>query len=109
MGRQAEAQLQKAIRDLYGCEAVFVEAVPVSETLEGQDVWEGVVYVFDLQGHPTATRCYAWAHLVRGVSGRQKMFAVLHQPPVDSPVAAVRASILQQHRRKRRRGSSRSA
>ena len=40
-----------------------------------------------LQGHPTASLCYAW-ELDRIIT------AVLHQGPVDSPLAVVRAAIL---------------
>lgn len=43
--------------------------------------------VFELLGHPTAPRCYAWE-----VDG--EVTAVLEEPPVDSPAAAVRASIV---------------
>ncbi len=42
---------------------------------------------FELEGHPTATRCYAWQ-----VGGR--VTAVLAVDPINSAVAAVRASIL---------------
>ena len=43
--------------------------------------------VFELLDHPTASKCYAWE-----VDG--EVTAVLHVGPVDSPVKAVRASIL---------------
>ena len=43
--------------------------------------------VFDLLDHPTAQYCYAWE-----VDGR--VTAVLHEGPVDSPLAAVRAAII---------------
>lgn len=89
--------LRGAIRDLHGCDASWVESVPVKETFEGQTVWEGTVQVFDLVGHAAATRCYAWSHAV-GESGKRRFVAVLHQGPVDSPEAAVRAAIVQQHR-----------
>jgi hypothetical protein len=55
--------------------------------LKGQVVWEGEVLIFDLRGHPDATTCYAW-------EVDKNVTAVLHQGPVDSPEAAVRASIL---------------
>jgi hypothetical protein len=71
---------------------------PVRETFEGQPVWEGVVHVFDLTGHPTAIRAYAWSSPIEG-STKRRFFAVLHQPPVDSPEAAVRAAIVAEHRR----------
>jgi hypothetical protein len=71
--------------------------VPVSETFNGEPVWEGVVHVFDLRGHPTAKRAYAWSSPVEG-SKRRKFFAVLHVPPVTSPVEAVRAAIVTEHK-----------
>ena len=54
--------LKKAILDLHGCKAIWIESVPVKEVFEGKTVWEGVVQVFKFQGHPKATRCYAWSH-----------------------------------------------
>ena len=90
-------ELAHAIRNLHGCDATWVESVEVRESFEGAPVWEGHVQVFDLRGHPTATRCYAWSHTVDG-SDKRRFVVVLHQPPVDSPAAAVRAAIVQQHR-----------
>jgi hypothetical protein len=52
-----------------------------------------LVHVFDLTGHPTATRAYAWSSPIEGSTTR-RFFAALHQPPVDSPQAAVRAAIV---------------
>ena len=86
------ATLQQAIRNLHGCDSTWIEAVPVKETFQGQTVWEGTVQVFELHGHPTAKRCYAWSHATEGE--KRRFVAVLHQKPVDSPVAAVRASII---------------
>ena len=86
-----------AIRDLHGCDSTHAYSVPVKETFKGQTVWEGVVEVFALQGHPTATRCYAWSHAVDD-SEKRRYVAVLHQGPVNSPEAAVSAAIVQQQR-----------
>lgn len=55
-------ELKDVIRRLHGAEATHIESVPVKETFKGETVWEGVVEVFDLVGHPTAHRVYAWAH-----------------------------------------------
>jgi hypothetical protein len=77
---------------VHGCEARHVESVPVRETFQGATVWEGEVQVFDVTGHSTARRCYAWSHATEG--SRRRFYAVLHAPPVDSPVAAVRVSIV---------------
>ena len=80
---------------LYGCPAQLVEAVPVSESFEGRPVWHGVVHIFDLGGHRSADRCYAWSSRVEG-SDQRRFFAVLHTPPIASPADAVRAAILQE-------------
>ena len=51
---------QRHVEGQHGGKAVLVEAVPVKETFQGQIVWEGTIHVFDLEGHPKATRAYAW-------------------------------------------------
>jgi hypothetical protein len=51
---------QDAIRKLHGCESIYVESVTVREPPQGPALWIRTVHVFDLQGHPTATRCYTW-------------------------------------------------
>ncbi len=97
MTEAALGALRDAIRNLHGCEASWVKAVPVREAFQGQTVWEGTVQVFDLQGHPSATRCYAWSHAVGG-SEKRRFVAALHQGPVVSPQAAVRAAIVHEHK-----------
>jgi hypothetical protein len=84
--------LVEAIRHMHGYEAIHVTTVPVHKTHEGKTVWEGDVEVFQLVGHPTATRAYAWSEATTGT--KRRFFAVLHVPPVDSPEKAVQASIL---------------
>jgi hypothetical protein len=88
-------ELRDAVERLHGCPAQLVEAVPVSESFEGRPVWHGTVYIFDLGGHRSANRCYAWSSRVEG-SDRRRFFAVLHTPPIASPADAVRAAILQE-------------
>ncbi len=73
-----------------------MQAVPVREAFEGKTVWEGVVQVFDLIGHPTARRAYAWSYETD--EGKTRSVAVLHQGPVDSPRKAVQAAIVSDHR-----------
>jgi hypothetical protein len=91
------SQLADAVERQHGGTATFVQSAPVTETHKGSVVWEGVVHVFDLTGHPTATRAYAWSSPIEG-SEKRRFFAVLHQPPVTSPAEAVRAAILQEYR-----------
>ena len=97
MPKEPIEALKKAIRSLHHCDSTWIEAVPVAETFQSQTVWEGTVQVFDLIGHPIATRCYAWSHAVDDSENR-RFVAVLHQRPVDSPAAAVRAAIVQEQR-----------
>lgn len=44
------------------------------ETFKGSVVWDGTVQVFDLAGHPRATRAYAWSHYV-GPTERRRFVA----------------------------------
>jgi hypothetical protein len=60
----------------------------------------GVVHVFDLAGHPTATRAYAWSSPIEG-SDKRRFFAVLHTNRINSPIEAVRAAIVAEHRQQR--------
>jgi hypothetical protein len=98
MGSTAIKSLAQAIEQRFGSTPVYVESIPIHETFEGQTVWEGIVHVFDIEG---GQRCYAWAHLEDGQSGKQRIVTVLHQPPVDSPLAAVQAAIVQEHRQQK--------
>ena len=82
--------IRKAVEKHAGCRAEHRESVPVTESYLDQIMWEGVVEVFDLDGHPKANRAYGWQFW----EGRNAQYAVvLGIPPVDSPNAAVRASI----------------
>lgn len=89
-------ELRDVIRRLHGVEATHVESVAVKEMFKGETVWEGVVEVFDLVGHPTAHRVYAWAH--DGKRPKESSVAVLHIEPITSAAAAVRAALVQEFR-----------
>jgi hypothetical protein len=90
-------ELRTAVERMHHCHAQPVEAIPVSESFQGQPVWQGIVHVFELTRHPTATRCYAWSSPMEG-SERRRFFAVLHVPPITSAQDAVRAAIVQEYR-----------
>jgi hypothetical protein len=90
-------ELQDVIRHLHGVESKHVESVPVKETFQGKTVWEGIVEVFELHGHPKAPRAYAWSHETDGPK-KIKHVTVLHVAPVTSAAAAVRAAIVQEFR-----------
>jgi len=90
-------QLKDVVERKHGGSAQFARSVPVRETFEGKAVWEGMVQVFDLVGHPTATRAYAWSSPIEG-STKRRFFAVLHTTRINSPLEAVRAAIGAEHR-----------
>jgi hypothetical protein len=78
------------------CEAahLHMEDIAVVEKFGSQTVWNGIVHVFKIEGHPKADKCYAWSSPIEG-STERRYYAVLHIHPIDSPEKAVRASIVQ--------------
>jgi hypothetical protein len=92
------SELHRAVETLHACAATPAGTEAVSEEFEGEPVWQGVVHVFDLHGHPKAKRAYAWSSPIEG-SERRKFYAVLEVPPVASARDAVRAAIVAEHGR----------
>jgi hypothetical protein len=90
-------QLKQAVESQHGGTATLVDVLPLKEVWEGKTVWEGVVHVFDLEGHPKATRAYAWSSPVEG-SDKRRFYAVLHLGGIRSPLDAVRAAIVAERR-----------
>lgn len=91
-------ELRGVIKKLHGVDSRHVESVPVKEVFNGKTVWDGVVEVFELIGHPKAPKVYAWAHDTDNPKQPRKHVTVLHIPPVTSPLLAVRAAIVQEFR-----------
>jgi hypothetical protein len=89
-------ELQDMIRRLHRAEARHVESVPVKESFQGKTVWDGIVEVFELTGHPTAHRVYAWAHDTDDPKKPRRHVTVLHAHPIKSAQDAVRAAIVQE-------------
>jgi hypothetical protein len=76
--------IKRAAERARGAPVRFVQAVPVVETFRGAVVWEGAVSQFE----SAIGDVFAWAV----ESDREPEFvAVLGNPPIDSPLAAVRA------------------
>ena len=79
---------EQAICATHGADqAMYTGRSAVHETFGDETVWVGEVLSFILQGHPTATTCYAWE-----LDGR--VTTMLRIGPIDSPAMAGRASIL---------------
>ena len=89
-------ELRDVIHRLHGGEATHVGSVPVKERFQGKTIWEGVVEVFNLTGHPTARRVYAWAHDTDDPKNPRRHVTVLHGYPIESAADAVRAAIIQE-------------
>ena len=90
--------LRAIIHELHGGEATHRESVHVHEVFEGKTIWQGVVEVFDLFGHPKTNRVYAWSHDTDDPDNPNRHVTVLHIDPAISPLAAVRAAIMQEYR-----------
>jgi hypothetical protein len=89
--------LRKAVESQHGGTATLVTKLPIQETFKGKTVWEGVVHIFDLQGNAKATRAYAWSSPIEG-SDKRRFYAVLHLGGIRSPLDAVRAAIVAEHK-----------
>jgi hypothetical protein len=88
--------------------AVHYQTVPVLEVFEGQTVWEGLVEVFDLHGHPKANRAYAWSYREGLNDEGERLVAVLEIPPVDSAKRAVQVQIVKDVNPQRKSGIRRT-
>ncbi|HEV2387992.1 MAG TPA: hypothetical protein VGS20_12140 [Candidatus Acidoferrales bacterium] len=91
-------ELRDVIRRLHGVESRHIESVSVKEAFQGKTVWEGIVYVFELVGHPKASRVYAWTHETDDQKQARRHVTVLHVAPITSAALAVRAAIMQEFR-----------
>jgi hypothetical protein len=87
------SELRRAVESQHKCRAGLLETAIVKMAIDGNTVWEGMVHVFDLAGHPDANRAYAWSSPIEG-SNKWRLFSMLHLPPVTSPAEAVRAAIV---------------
>lgn len=86
-------KLQNVIFQRHACESSWVESLPVHDVYQGQIIWNGLVEVFSLSGHPKARIAYAWIDQEERRDTRELVETVLGIPPVDSPLSAVWASM----------------
>lgn len=98
------ARVQVTVSQLHNCGATWRETVPVHEIFRGQTVWQGEVEVFDLYNHPKAKRAYAWSHRAGANDEGERFVTVLEIPPVESPITAVRASIMADAQKRKAKG-----
>ncbi len=99
MSEVSTTELKRAVEAQHGGTATLVQSVPVDERHDGKAVWQGIVHVFDLAGHPKAKRAYAWSSPIEG-STKRRFFAVLHIGGITGPAKAVRAAIVVEAKQK---------
>jgi hypothetical protein len=84
-------QLKRVIEAQHGAKSTFVKSVRVHRPSGKKIDWDGVVHVFDLNGHPKAKRAFAWSSPILG-SPASRFFAVLQTGQIATPFQAVRAA-----------------
>jgi hypothetical protein len=89
-----EDQLRQAIERQHGGMAKLAYLSHARDLHARELVWDGEVHVFDLQGHPKATRAYAWSSPVEG-SYKRRFDAVLHLGGIRPAIDAIRAIVAQ--------------
>lgn len=97
MSQDEIPRLVRAIRDLHGVDGTHLRSEPIKETFQGETVWEGVVEVFAIKGHPHASLAYAWGF--ENDDGHRAYTAVLGEAPINSARDAVRAAVVATARR----------
>ena len=86
--------LRYTVEKAHGCKAKCADKVTVHEKQRGRTIWYGTVHVFDLYGHDSASRAYAWT-IGDDVGEAPRVITVLHKGLVTGPSEAVRAIMAQ--------------
>lgn len=99
--------LGMAVRVAHGVEAHHDGSVRVHVVMDGATIWEGYVEIYTLEGHPEASRAFAWG---REDEEEVHFISVLNVAPIHSPTDAVRAAIARsaKEEEKRARAGERS-
>jgi hypothetical protein len=91
-------ELRDMIHRPHGGTVEHMESVPVTEKVQDRMVWDGVVEVLHLKGHPKTDKVHAWIHETSDPAKPKRHVTVLHIPPVVSPRTAVQAVIVQEYK-----------
>jgi hypothetical protein len=92
-------ELKLAVEHTHNCKASYIEEIKIIEKFGDKIVWQGVVHIFKIEGHPKTDICYAWSSSIEG-SKKRRYYAVLKIPPIDSPEKAIRASVVKDYKEK---------
>jgi hypothetical protein len=83
--------LTQVIESQHGAKGVFHQSVRVAKWSGHSSSWDGMVHVFNITGHPTARRAYAWSSPIAG-SQSSRYFAVLQGGRIKTPHDAAKAA-----------------
>ncbi len=89
-------ELRDVIWRLHGVESNHVDSVAVKEVYKGKTLWDGIVEVFEVRGHPKTEKIYAWSHETDDPKKPKRHVTVLHIAPILSAEAAVKAAIVRE-------------
>jgi hypothetical protein len=89
-------EIKLAAERACGQTVTHLEDVPIIETLRGKVLWDGLVEVYCV-AKPPPERVYGWSE--DGPSGEPQYIAVLGEPPIKTPLDAVRAWLVSQIRK----------
>lgn len=77
------------------CRATHTESAVIKERYDNRVIWEGMVETFQLEGHPTAKRAYAWVRpQSESDSPEPEYTVVLGLPPANSAQDAVKVAVV---------------
>ena len=83
--------LSEAIARMHDCSVTHSETVRVIERVGDEFAFNGDVEIFDLSGHPKASKAFGWAW--KDEAGEIQYIGILNVPPIESPREAVQAAI----------------
>lgn len=85
------AELRAAVESRHSCRANLFYVATVINTFAIPD-WDSRVHVFDLEGHPTATRAFAWS-FPGGGSHERPIYVVLDHEGLRGAYDAVQTAL----------------
>lgn len=83
--------LTQVIESQHGAKGAFQQSVKVAKWNGNPSSWDGMVHVFNITGHATARKAFAWSSPISGSQG-SRYFAVLQNGRIKTPHDAARAA-----------------
>ena len=91
MNDASASQLKKVIQVQHGVASTLFKSVRVVKATAKDEDWDGIVHIFDLKNHPSASRAFAWSSRIAG-GAQPRFFAVLQSGQIATPLQAVKAA-----------------